>query len=474
MPPLLLTSLLQTALPRLSPASRAVVSTLGCLNGNTPSARDVAAWVGLRDRYQLARALRRDGLPPLEDLTRWARVLYWMLEAESSGATLRQLAQRERLDPAAAYRLVHQVTGRPWVQARNAGLHAAVLQLRERCGMRLIGARAPATQVRRRMAVAVGDGVVTSTAQAPVSRPWRRPPGVGPAALPQHPAGALAERCLVGGSPFDVAITPDGTALVSRLHVSAIEALRLHPFRSVGSVHTGPVPTRVVVSPIGTYAYVTSQFAEEVEILDPITLRQMGAIPVPGHALGAALTPDGRTLFVTTNLDRMCAVSIPAGRIVTSVSLPRACTFLAIHPSGRRIYIPCWKAGVIVEADARTLCQLRRFAVGGVAQDLVVSSDGLTLYAANQSGWLNAIKLSTGHIDTVALDAPAVSLALSPDDEVIYVGLVFDGKVLVIDRHTLRVIATINTGGKPRGIAFDRTGREALIANEAGWVDMVH
>ena len=46
MPPLLLTSVLQTALPRLSPASRAVVSTLGCLNGKTPSAREMAAWVG--------------------------------------------------------------------------------------------------------------------------------------------------------------------------------------------------------------------------------------------------------------------------------------------------------------------------------------------------------------------------------------------------------------------------------------------
>jgi len=473
MPPLLLTSLLQTALPRLSPASRALVSTLGCLNGNTPSAGDMAAWVGLRDRYQLARALRRDGLPPLEDLTRWTRVLYWMVEAEASGVTLRQLAQRERLDPAAAYRLVHQVTGRPWLQARNAGLQAALLQLRARCGMRLVGARAAATEVPRRMAAAVGDGVVASSVHASASRPWRRPPGVGPA-LPHHPVGVLAERCLVGGSPFDVAVTPDGIALVSRLHVASVEAIRLQPFRSVGSVRTGPVPTRIVVSAVGPQAYVTSQFAEEIEIVDAGTLRQTGAIPVPGHALGAALAPDGRTLFVTTNQDRLCAVSIAAGRVVTSVPIPRACTSLAIHPSGRRVYVPCWKAGVIVEADARTLCQLRRFEVGGTAQDLVFSSDGLTLYAANEAGWLNVIKLPTGRIETVPLEAPATSLALSPDADVMFVGLLFHGRVLVVDRRTLRVRATINTGGRPRRIAFDRTGRLALIANEAGWVDLVH
>jgi len=473
MPPLLLTSLLQTALPRLSSASRAVVSTLGCLNGNTPSARDMATWVGLRDRYQLARVLRRDGLPPLEDLTRWARVLYWMVEAESSGATLRQLAQRERLDPAAAYRLVHQVTGRPWLQAKTAGLQAALLQLRERCGMGLMGAREPATQVPRRMAVAVGDGVVTSTVQAQASRPSRRPPGVGLAPLLHHPAGVLVERCLMGGYPFDVATTPDGMAFITRSHAASLEVLRLQPFRAVGSARTGPAPTRVVVSPTGTLAYVTSQFGEEVEIVDLGTLRKTGAIPVPGHPLGAALTPDGRTLLVTTNLDRLCAVSLAAGRVVTSVPVPRACTSVAMHPSGRRVYVPCWKAGVIIESDARTLCQLRRFEVGGTAQDLAISSDCLTLYAANQGGWLNVIKLSSGCIETIPLEGPAVSLALSPDEDVLYVGLVFDGRVLVIDRRTLHVRTTIKTGGKPRGIAFDRTGRLALLANEAGWVDLV-
>jgi len=472
MPPLLLTSLLQTALPRVSPASRAVISTLGCLNGNTPSAHDMATWVGLRDRYQLARVLRRDGLPPLEDLTRWARVLYWMVEAESSGATLRQLAQRERLDPAAAYRLVHQVTGVPWLQARRAGVQAAVLQLRGRCGMRLVGPRAVPAEVPRRLAAAVGDDVISATTLAGAPRPSRRPPGVGPT-LAHHPAGVLVERCLVGGYPFDVATTPDGMAFVTRSHAASLEVLRLQPFRAVGSARTGPAPTRVVVSPTGTLAYVTSQFGEEVEIFDLGTLRKTGAIPVPGHPLGAALTPDGRTLLVTTNLDRLCAVSLAARRVVTSVPVPRACTSLAMHPSGRRVYVPCWKAGVIIESDARTLCQLRRFEVGGTAQDLALSSDCLTLYAANQGGWLNVIKLSSGCIETIPLEGPAVSLALSPDEDVLYVGLVFDGRVLVIDRRTLHVRTTIKTGGKPRGIAFDRTGRLALLANEAGWVDLV-
>src|SRR6266581_2247910 len=99
MPPLRLRSLLQGALPEISSASQAVVSTLACLNGNVPSACDMAQWVGLRNRYQLARVLRRDGLPPLKALAGWSRVFYWMLEADAHGTSLRHLAQREQVDP---------------------------------------------------------------------------------------------------------------------------------------------------------------------------------------------------------------------------------------------------------------------------------------------------------------------------------------------------------------------------------------
>ena len=112
MPPLRLTSLLQTALPHLSESGRALLSALGCLNGHPPCPKELAEWLGFHDRYQLARALRREGLPPLEVIGGWARTLYWVLEAETLGLSLRELAEREHIDPAVAYRLVRRVTAK--------------------------------------------------------------------------------------------------------------------------------------------------------------------------------------------------------------------------------------------------------------------------------------------------------------------------------------------------------------------------
>jgi YVTN family beta-propeller protein len=244
--------------------------------------------------------------------------------------------------------------------------------------------------------------------------------------------------------------------------------------RLTGAVPTAPTPTRVVVHPNGTYAYVTNQFTEEIGILDLDRRRQVGAIAVPGHALGAALAPDARTLFVTTNLDRLCAVSVTARTVIASVQVPQVCTELTLDRSGRRIYLPTWRAGLILELDARTLETLRTFKVGGTVQDVAVSGDGLTLYAANEEGWVDVFQLGpVRHRAQIELGAAAFGLGLSPDEAVLYVTLLDAGKVAVIDRRTLRVNVILATGGRPRRVAFDVSGCVALVANEAGWVDLV-
>src|SRR2546428_1240184 len=78
MPPLALTSLLQQALPWLSADGRAVMNTLVCSNGRVGSTQVLCERVGLRSRFQLNRLLRREGLPPYEELAGWGGGVYLM------------------------------------------------------------------------------------------------------------------------------------------------------------------------------------------------------------------------------------------------------------------------------------------------------------------------------------------------------------------------------------------------------------
>ena len=88
MPPLPLAKILNVAIPALSGEARAVLDVLACKNGLLPAAGDVATFVGLRTRHQVARTLRRASLPPLEELAGWTRVFYWVLQSEQTGAPI--------------------------------------------------------------------------------------------------------------------------------------------------------------------------------------------------------------------------------------------------------------------------------------------------------------------------------------------------------------------------------------------------
>ena len=89
--------------------------------GSIGTAAQVAPHLGLHNRFELARFLKREGLPPLHDLAAWASVLAWLDRAEGTGCSLCQLAFRARKDPATCYRTVKRVTGLRWVELRRRG-----------------------------------------------------------------------------------------------------------------------------------------------------------------------------------------------------------------------------------------------------------------------------------------------------------------------------------------------------------------
>jgi DNA-binding beta-propeller fold protein YncE len=463
MPPLPLTNLLHTALPHVSQSGRALLSALGCMNGHAPRSGELAAWLGFHDRYQLARALRREGLPPLEVMSGWARTLYWVQKSESSGWSLRALAEREQLDPAVAYRLVHRVTGRCWSEVRREGLATAVLHFRDRCGAR---ARASAA------------GRADSAIEVPVVSPHEKPRPAASTAVAGTPvtlrpaSWPLSQRVYMTGMPYDVTFSAGDHALVTRPHAALVDVLALNPLRIVSSIRVGPTPTRVIASPLGPWAFVTNQFAETVGIIDLARRAQVGIIPVPGHPFGAALTPDGQTLFVVTNQDRLLAISPLRRAIIAATTIPLACPHLAMHPSGHRVFVSCWRAGAVLEVDTRTLAPTRRFDVGGITQDVVVSADGQTLYIANEGGWLDAIHLPSERRRTVQLDAAALGLALSPDNAVLFVSQFRVGRVAGLRRTGLHDGLVIATGGRPQRFAVHGRGT-VLVANESGWVDLI-
>lgn len=114
--------------PRMALLARSVVEATALIGGSLGSADVVARRLGLRNRFALARLLRREGLPPLHRLSGWATVLSWLEKSEQQHLSLCQLAFHSGRHPAACYRLVREVTGTTWDHVRRLGARWAAAE----------------------------------------------------------------------------------------------------------------------------------------------------------------------------------------------------------------------------------------------------------------------------------------------------------------------------------------------------------
>ena len=112
---------LKPGLLRLPVNARVLVQALLLTGGELGTAARVAGTLRLRSRFQLARLLRKQVLPPLHELAAWARVLGWVEVWERSRAPLCTQAIHAQKDPAACYRLVRKLTGLRWTDVRHRG-----------------------------------------------------------------------------------------------------------------------------------------------------------------------------------------------------------------------------------------------------------------------------------------------------------------------------------------------------------------
>jgi len=95
---------------------RVIIDAMLLAEHSIGSADQVADRLGLRNRFRLARLLKREGLPPLHRLAGWVTILSWVGRAEGQGESLCTIAFHSRRHPSACYRLVKEITGCRWEQ----------------------------------------------------------------------------------------------------------------------------------------------------------------------------------------------------------------------------------------------------------------------------------------------------------------------------------------------------------------------
>ncbi|MEO8448952.1 MAG: YncE family protein [Gemmatimonadota bacterium] len=289
-----------------------------------------------------------------------------------------------------------------------------------------------------------------------------------------HPAGIMEAPVPLTARPFGIAVSRTGTVFATQLDAARMGRIDLPEPAIVDSVDVGNVPTNVTFSADGSSAFVTNQQSESVGVVDVASDRQTVVIPLRFNPFSIAyaksvdrmvVTNSGSFVYLINPGTRTLADSVPASGITNG---------LVVTADGGRVFVSLPFDGAIAELNLTTRAFVRKLDVGGTPQGLALSADNSELYIANQAGVLQVVTLATGTVDTAAtLKQGAFGIAVSPDDQQIYVGLVFDGEVRVFDRRSRSLVRSIAVGGAPRKIAFSSSGDLAVIANEAGFVTIV-
>ncbi len=128
-----LAAALDDAMPGLSPQARTILAALVACGGRTGSVERLAHSAGLTSRYQLARLLRREGLPQVEELCAWIYALARLVEWETSRVSLCESALRSGAEPGSGYRRVRHVCGVRWSEARAIGFDHMLVRFIQRC-----------------------------------------------------------------------------------------------------------------------------------------------------------------------------------------------------------------------------------------------------------------------------------------------------------------------------------------------------
>ncbi len=235
-------------------------------------------------------------------------------------------------------------------------------------------------------------------------------------------------------------------------------------------IPVGEGPASLAITPNGRRAVVATDGGKSAKVIDTATRTVLSSFPLPAAGVGVAISPDGKSAYVTSESKGVLVVEPEAATAGGTIELGREAEAVAFSPDGRLAYFGL-ASKEIVSVDTRTEEVVGSpIKVNGRPRLIAFTPDGNTAYVIGPSlGGVAVVNVALGQVvKTIWTTAEPTGIAVSPDGRTLYVGFPNPAaKALsVVDTTSNAIVGSpIEVPGGAGEIAIAPDGKTAYAAS---------
>ncbi|RKT51809.1 YncE family protein [Saccharothrix australiensis] len=184
----------------------------------------------------------------------------------------------------------------------------------------------------------------------------------------------------------------------------------------------------------------------------------------PAPVVVTAASTTAPRAYVIARSGRVQVLDTSDGTVLAQDDTRAFATGAAVAPDGRRVYVVNGWSGTITAVDPGAGVVDRIQTRARLAQ-AVLRPDGKRLYVTGGNAVAVIDPVRFRMVATVEVGSQPQGIAVTPDGRELYVANTQDGTVSVVDTKSATAITTIRVGGLPQQVAVSRDGRHAYVSS---------
>jgi YVTN family beta-propeller protein len=264
---------------------------------------------------------------------------------------------------------------------------------------------------------------------------------------------------------------------------NTVSVIDLSSLKKIEDLTVGQHVHCIALTPDGRRLFTTSEVDHTLVISDTATKQIIATVKLPGKPNECAVTPNGR--YVTVPIrdgDSVAIVDVPQAKIVKVLPIKEPHNSVNIG-SNRYTYVSSMGSHEIDVIDLEKLDYSAHIPVGGRPRPFVVSKDGRTMYVAvSDLHGFNVVDIASKKVtDRVEMpsehpgpprprefetpDTFTHGLALTPDETEVWVTSLLDDSIYIYDLKAKKFTGPLKTGDGPNWVVFSPDGKYACVSS---------